>query len=157
MDKYQPIIPHNSPMQAALAQAQNAIKKGEIPVGAIIINTVNKQIIAQTFNRVEETNDPTAHAELLAIRDATRILGQKQLKICDMYVTLEPCTMCAAAISLARLRRVYFAAYDTKSGGIEHGAKFFQQHTCHYKPEVIGGLHENESTKLLKNFFKGKR
>jgi tRNA(adenine34) deaminase len=145
------------PMKLALDLARFAKEKGEVPVGAVIIDTTNLQIIAQTFNRIEKNKDPTAHAEMLAIRDATIASGQKWLETCDMYVTLEPCAMCAAAISLARIRRIYFGAYDPKSGGVEHGAKVFEQITCHHKPEVIGGINELEAAQLLKDFFKKKR
>jgi tRNA(Arg) A34 adenosine deaminase TadA len=145
------------PMEVALEQARLAKKKGEVPVGAVIIDASNDQIIAQTYNHMEQNRDPIAHAEILAIREATILKGQKWLEKCDMYVTLEPCTMCAAAISLARIRRIYFGAYDIKSGGIEHGARFFEQITCHHKPEIIGGINEVVSTKLLKDFFNNKR
>ena len=153
----QHILLQKLPMKVALGQARAARKRDEVPVGAVIIDTNSGQIIAQTSNRMEEDRDPTAHAELLAIREATIAYGQKRLKTCDMYVTLEPCTMCAAAISLARIRRLYFAAYDPKSGGVEHGARVFERITCHHKPEVIGGMNEVEAAKLLKNFFKDKR
>lgn len=144
-------------MEVALDLARLAMEKGEVPVGAVIIDKKNNQIIAQTYNQVEENKDPIAHAEILAIREATLSQGRKWLETCDMYVTLEPCAMCAAAISLARIRRIYFGAYDFKSGGVEHGAKFFEQITCHHKPEVIGGLNEAASKELLKKFFKNKR
>jgi|TARA_B110000438_G_C15800104_1_gene644719 tRNA(Arg) A34 adenosine deaminase TadA len=144
-------------MELALDQARFAMEQGEVPVGAVIIDTNNCQAIAQAFNRIEKDKDPTAHAELLVIREATIAYGKKWLENCDMYVTLEPCAMCAAAISLARIRRIYFAAYDPKSGGVEHGAKIFEQITCHHKPEVIGGINELEAAQLLRDFFKNKR
>jgi tRNA(Arg) A34 adenosine deaminase TadA len=144
-------------MKVALSQARAAGKRDEVPIGAVIIDASSGQILSQTSNCMEAEKDPTAHAELLAIREATIVRGQKRLENCDIYVTLEPCTMCAAAISLARIRRLYFAAYDPKSGGVEHGARVFERITCHHKPEVIGGLNEGEAVELLKNFFKDKR
>ncbi len=149
--------PEPTPMELALRQARAAGERGEVPVGAVIVEGGSGQLIAQAGNLTEEDNDPTAHAEMLVIREATGNLGRARLENCDMYVTLEPCAMCAAAISLARIRRLYFAAYDAKSGGVEHGAKVFDHATCHHKPEVIGGLSENEAAALLKNFFKDKR
>ena len=144
-------------MEVALGLARLAKKNGEVPSGAVIIDEKNGQIIAKAYNQVEKKKDPIAHAEILAIKEATYFKGQKWLETCDMYVTLEPCTMCAAAISLARIRRIYFGAYDFKSGGIEHGSMVFEQITCHHKPEVIGGMNETESKELLKDFFKNKR
>ncbi len=144
-------------MELALDQARAAGEMGEVPVGAVIIDGGTGQMIAQAGNRTEEDNDPTAHAEMLAIRDATAAQGSARLENCDMYVTLEPCAMCAAAISLARIRRLYFAAYGPKSGGVEHGAKVFEHATCHHKPEVIGGLGEIEAAQLLTDFFKDRR
>ena len=144
-------------MMVALGQARAAGKRDEVPVGAVIVDASSGQILSKTYNRMEEKKDPTAHAELLAIREATNVRGQKRLENCDIYVTLEPCTMCAAAISLARIRRLYFAAYDPKSGGVEHGARVFERITCHHKPEIIGGMNEGEAVELLRNFFKDKR
>ena len=149
--------PQSTPMDLALGEARAASGRGEVPVGAVIVDSDTGKIIASAGNRTEEDNDPTAHAEILAIRNATSTQGQTRLENFDLYVTLEPCAMCAAAISLARVRRLYFAAYDPKSGGVEHGAKVFEHATCHHKPEVIGGLNESEAAELLKEFFKEKR
>jgi tRNA(adenine34) deaminase len=149
--------PQSTPMDLALGEARAAGGRGEVPVGAVIVDSDTGKIIASAGNRTEEDNDPTAHAEILAIRNATSTQGQTRLENFDLYVTLEPCAMCAAAISLARIRRLYFAAYDPKSGGVEHGAKVFEHATCHHKPEVIGGLNESEAAELLKEFFKEKR
>ena len=147
----------STPMDLARGEARLAAERGEVPVGAVIVDAVSGQVIAAAGNRTEEDNDPTAHAELLAIRHATGNEARTRLENCDLYVTLEPCAMCAAAISLARIRRLYFAAYDPKSGGVEHGAKVYEHATCHHRPEVIGGLSESEAAGLLKDFFKGKR
>ncbi|MBT3305215.1 MAG: nucleoside deaminase [Alphaproteobacteria bacterium] len=144
-------------MDTALTEARLAGERGEVPVGAVIIEAATGQVVATAGNRTEADNDPTAHAELLAIRIATRATGQTRLENYDLYVTLEPCAMCAAAISFARIRRLYFAAYDPKSGGVEHGAKVYEHATCHHKPEVIGGMQETDAAALLKDFFKGKR
>jgi tRNA(Arg) A34 adenosine deaminase TadA len=143
-------------MQLALAQARDAAARGEVPVGAVIASSHNR-IIASSHNRIIEQRDPTAHAELLAIREACRALGSERLPECDLYVTLEPCAMCAAAISFARVRRLYFGAYDPKGGGVEHGARFFTQETCHHAPEVIGGVMEAECGEILKAFFAARR
>lgn len=146
-----------TPMQRALAQARAAAGRGEVPVGAVIVDVDTGNPVAAAGNLTEEQCDPTAHAEMLAIREATSIQGGPRLENCDIYVTLEPCAMCAAAISFARLRRLYFGAYDAKSGGVEHGAKVFDHDTCHHKPEVIGGVNETEAAELLKDFFKQRR
>jgi tRNA(Arg) A34 adenosine deaminase TadA len=114
-------------------------------------------IIAAAHNLVVTQHDPTAHAELLAIRSACAALGSERLTDCDLYVTLEPCPMCAQAISFARIRRVYFGAYDEKGGGVENGARIFSQHSCHHKPEIYGGIQESECAQLLKDFFKDRR
>ena len=142
-------------MQQALALAKQAASDGEVPVGAVIVK--DGEIIAQASNLTETDNDPSAHAELLAIRAASKRLGSPRLPDCDLYVTLEPCTMCASAISFARIRRLYFGAYDAKGGGVEHGAKFYHQPTCHHAPEVIGGMMESETSQLLKEFFASRR
>jgi len=142
-------------MHAALEQARLAAARGEVPVGAVIVQ--NSVIIAASGNRVVECDDPTAHAEMLVIRAACTAIGNARLNECDLYVTLEPCPMCATAISFARIRRVYFGAYDPKGGGVEHGARIFHQPTCHHTPEVIGGLMEGECGLLLKEFFKERR
>ncbi len=141
-------------MKQALNNALKAEISGEVPVGAVIVNGKSGEIIASSGNRVEELKDPTAHAEILVIREAAEKLGQVRLEECDLYVTLEPCPMCAAAISHARIRRLYFGAYDPKSGGVEHGARVFSHKTCHHRPEVYGGIMETDCSNLLKDFFK---
>lgn len=143
-------------MQLAFQEAEAAAARGEVPIGAVLIAPDGK-ILAQAGNRTEADHDPTAHAELLVIREAAKKLNSPRLSDCDLYVTLEPCAMCAAAISFARLRRVYFAAYDPKGGAIDHGPRFFTQPTCHHKPEIIGGLEEARAGELLKTFFAQKR
>lgn len=143
-------------MEQALKEAEKAKSRGEVPIGAVVV-APNGQIIARAGNRCEQDHDPSAHAEILAIRDAGRVLGSARLIDCDLYVTLEPCTMCATAISFARIRRLYFGAYDPKGGGVDHGACFYNQPTCHHKPEVYGGLRETECADLLTTFFKEKR
>lgn len=139
----------------AFDEAMAASERGEVPVGAVIV--LGERVVAREGNRVEERNDPTAHAEILAIRAAGQILGEPRLPQCDLYVTLEPCPMCAAAISLARIRRLYFGAYDPKSGGVDHGPRIFSHPTCHHRPEVIGGLDEERSALLLRQFFQERR
>lgn len=143
-------------MEIALHMAQEAARSGEVPVGAVLVDG-RGEILAQAHNRVEADTDPTAHAEMRVIREATRKQGQKFLEGCDLYVTLEPCAMCAQAIAFARIRRVYYGAFDPKGGGVDHGARVFAQATCHHKPEVYGGLMEKESAGLLKDFFEHKR
>jgi len=143
-------------MTRAFAEAEAAGWRGEVPVGAVLIGA-DGALIAASGNRVEEKHDPTAHAEMVVLREATAKLGAKQLDGCDLYVTLEPCPMCAAAISLARIRRLYFGAYDPKGGGVEHGARIFDQPTCHHRPEVYGGIDENRAAALLRAFFQAKR
>ena len=145
------------PMELALAHAEAAAGRGEVPVGAVIVDSVTGTILAAAGNRTEELADPTAHAEVLAIREACAGRGEPRLPDCDLYVTLEPCGMCAAAISFARLRRVYFGAYDVKGGGVEHGPRFFHQATCHHAPEIYGGLEERRAAELLKEFFRRRR
>lgn len=142
-------------MRAALAEARQAAAAGEVPVGALVV--LDGQVLARGQNRVQRDLDPTAHAELLAIRTACRVLGQKQLPGAALYVTLEPCAMCAQAASLARIGRLVFAAYDPKGGGVEHGARVFDRATCHHRPEVVGGLMEEEASRLLRGFFLEKR
>jgi len=144
-------------MEIALNEARAAAERGEVPVGAVLVDETSGDIIAQSGNRTEELNDPTAHAEILAIRQGGRRLGTPRLENCDLYVTLEPCAMCATAISFARLRRLHFGAYDPKGGGVDHGAKIFDQPTCHHRPEVIGGHREAEAGELLKAFFMKRR
>ena len=143
-------------MQRALAQARQAGARGEVPIGAVIIGP-DGAILAQESNRTEQLKDPTAHAEMLAIRAAAAQLGAPRLIDCDIYVTLEPCPMCAQAISFARLRRLYFGAADAKGGGVEHGPRIFAQATCHHRPELYGGIEENAAAALLRDFFKQRR
>ena len=142
-------------MKVALEQAVKAAELGEVPVGAVIVH--NGKTLNAFGNEILKTKDPTAHAEMLAIRTAAKELGQVRLTECDLYVTLEPCPMCAQAISLARIHRLYFGAYDPKGGGIEHGPRIFDQSTCHHKPEIIGGIQEKECAKVLLDFFKNRR
>lgn len=142
-------------MGQALAEAEAAGKAGEVPIGAVLV--LDGQVIARAGNRVERDHDPTAHAELLAIREAARQLDAKRLPEADLYVTLEPCPMCAQAIAFARLRRLYFAAYDPKGGGVDHGPRIFEQPTCHHRPEVLGGIQELDAARLLRDFFKERR
>jgi len=144
------------PMSLALAEAAAAARTGEVPVGAVLVDAAGR-VLARAGNRVEADRDPTAHAELLAIRAAAAVRGEPRLPDCDLYVTLEPCPMCAAAIAFARLRRVYFAAYDPKGGGVEHGPRIFDQPTCHHRPEVYGGIDEAASASLLRRFFQERR
>jgi len=145
-----------APMELALAEARAAAARGEVPVGAVLVGT-NGDIVARAGNRTRELNDPSAHAEMLVIREACRVLGSERLNDHDLYVTLEPCAMCAAAISFARIRRLYFGAGDEKGGGVEHGARFFGQPTCHHAPEVYGGIAERDCADLLKSFFRERR
>ncbi|GIK97405.1 MAG: tRNA-specific adenosine deaminase [Alphaproteobacteria bacterium] len=144
-------------MAIALAEAAAAAGRGEVPVGAVVVDGATGAVLARAGNRVEELRDPTAHAELVALRAAAQARGQKWLEGCDLYVTLEPCPMCAAAISLARIRRLYFGAYDPKSGGVDHGARVFDHPTCHHRPEVYGGISETAAAELLKAFFWDRR
>ncbi|MGH9848103.1 MAG: nucleoside deaminase [Blastocatellia bacterium] len=143
-------------MSLAFAEAEAAGERGEVPVGAVVTDGAGA-ILAQAGNRTLEHKDPTAHAELLAIRDAARKLGSERLTGCDLHVTLEPCAMCAAAISFARIRRLYFAASDEKMGAVEHGPRFFSQDTCHHAPEVYGGIGEERARVLLRAFFRARR
>lgn len=143
-------------MIRAIELAKEAGEAGEVPVGAVIVGK-DGEIIAEARNRMEELSDPTAHAEILAIRLACEKLGSPRLINCDLYVTLEPCTMCAGALSFARVRRLYFGAFDPKGGGVEHGACFFDKETCHHRPEVYSGICEEECAKLLKDFFASRR
>jgi len=143
-------------MDVALELARTAALLGEVPVGAVIVDPQGS-ILARAHNRVLLDHDPTAHAELLAIRAAAREIGNERLTRCDLYVTLEPCAMCAQAIAFARIRRLYFGAADPKGGGVSHGARIFQQPTCHHRPEVYEGIGEAEAGRLLKAFFREKR
>ena len=142
----------HSYMELALEVAERAAARGEVPVGAVIVQ--DGKLLVRAGNRVEADNDPTAHAEILAIRAAAEMLDTPRLAVCDLYVTLEPCAMCAAAISMARIRRLYFGAYDPKGGGVENGPRFFGQPTCHHAPDVYGGIAESECGELLKEFFR---
>jgi tRNA(adenine34) deaminase len=146
----------DTPMALAFAEAEKAGWRGEVPVGAALVDA-DGTVIAASGNRVEAECDPTAHAEMLVLRAGAAALGQKLLDGCDLYVTLEPCPMCAAAISLARIRRLYFGAYDPKSGGVEHGPRIFDQPTCHHRPEVYGGIDERRAGALLRAFFRERR
>ena len=149
--------PELAPMELAFHEARAAAEVDEVPVGAVLVDSASGEVLARAHNRVEALHDPTAHAEMLAIGAAARRLGLKRLTGADLYVTLEPCPMCAAAISLARLRRLYFGAYDAKGGGVEHGPRIFEQPTCHHRPEVVGGLDETRCAALLKAFFAARR
>ncbi len=144
-------------MARAIAEAEAASRRGEVPVGAVLVVVATGEVVAAAGNRVEALADPTAHAEMLAIRAGARLLGAPRLMACDLYVTLEPCAMCAAAISLARLRRLYFGAYDAKGGAVEHGPRLFTQPTCHHRPEVYGGLAESDCAGVLQAFFRARR
>src|SRR5271154_6262018 len=145
-----------SPMNLALAEAEEAARIGEVPVGAVLVDAKG-HVLAKAGNRVETASDPTAHAEILALREAARVRGLPRLEDCDLYVTLEPCALCAAAISFARIRRLYFGASDPKGGAVENGVKFFASPTCHHKPEVYSGIGEIEASTLLTDFFKARR
>ena len=145
----------NSHMLAALAEAEAAAARGEVPVGAVVV--AGGQVLARSGNRTRELNDPTAHAEMLAIRAACAVVGSERLPEADLYVTLEPCPMCATAISFARIRRLYFGAADPKGGGVEHGPRIFSQPSCHYAPESYGGIEELRSAELLQAFFASRR
>lgn len=142
-------------MDLAFQQARAAALRGEVPVGAVLAQ--GGVVLAATGNRVEELSDPTAHAEILALRAAAAGLNQSRLEGCDLYVTLEPCPMCAAALAHARIRRLYFAAYDPKGGGVEHGARVYDHSTCHHRPEIYGGLRESEAAEMLRTFFRDRR
>jgi tRNA(adenine34) deaminase len=146
-----------NPMALALAEAEAAAARGEVPVGAVLVDGASGAVLAAAGNRVEELADPTAHAEMLVLREAAGKRGSARLEQCDLYVSLEPCAMCAAAIAFARLRRLYFGAYDPKGGAVEHGPRFFQQPTCHHRPEVYGGIEEIRAGALLRRFFEERR
>ncbi|WFR95921.1 nucleoside deaminase [Rhizobium tumorigenes] len=142
-------------MALALDEARAAGQRGEVPIGAVVV--FDNTVIARAGNRTRELNDVTAHAEIVAIRLASATLGQERLVDADLYVTLEPCTMCAAAISFARIRRLYYGAEDPKGGGIDNGVRFFAQATCHHSPEVYSGLAESDASDILKAFFQARR
>ncbi|MDH5723237.1 MAG: nucleoside deaminase [Alphaproteobacteria bacterium] len=144
-------------MRAAMEEAKAAALRDEVPIGAVIVDPITQKIIARAGNRTRELNDPSAHAEILVIREACRLAGAQRIPDLDLYVTLEPCAMCTGAISFARIKRIIFAATDQKGGGILHGGKFYEQPTCHHKPEVLHGLMQEEAGTILKEFFKMKR
>ena len=146
-----------SPMARAFAAAEAAGARGEVPIGAVVVEAATGRVLAAAGNRTKEDHDPTAHAELLAIRAAARVLGSERLTDCDLYVTLEPCPMCAQAISFARIRRLYYGAFDPKGGGVEHGPRLYAQPTCHHAPEVYGGIEESRAGELLRGFFRERR
>jgi tRNA(Arg) A34 adenosine deaminase TadA len=143
-------------MLRALSEAEAAAERGEVPIGAVVVNP-DGTVLAAAGNRTRELNDPTAHAEVLAIRAACADLGSERLIGCDLYVTLEPCPMCAAAISFARVRRLYYGASDPKGGGVEHGARVFNHPTCHHAPELYPGIEEGRAVAILRKFFAGRR
>lgn len=145
------------PMNRAITEAKKAFLEEEVPVGAVIVDIFSGKIIATAHNEMVKRKDPTAHAELLAIQRACLIKGKGRLEDCDIYVTLEPCPMCAQAMSFARLRRVYFGAYDPKGGGVDHGPRIFNSSSCHHTPETMGGIDEQKCSQLLIEFFKKKR
>jgi len=142
-------------LRLALAEAAAAGNRGEVPVGAIVVR--DGEVLARAGNRVVELRDPTAHAEILVLREAAKLLDRPRLDGCDLWVSLEPCPMCAAAIALSHIRRLHFGAYDPKGGGVDHGPRIFDQPTCHHRPEVVGGLAEAECAALLKEFFRARR
>ena len=142
-------------MDLALKAAENAGKTGEVPIGCVIV--LNGEVIAEAGNRTLTDRDPTAHAEILAIRQAAEAIGSERLVDCDLYVTLEPCTMCAGAISFARIRRLYYGAADAKGGAVDSGVRFFASPTCHHVPEVYSAVGESEAATLLREFFKARR
>ena len=143
-------------MARALAEAEAAAVLGEVPVGAVLVDSAGR-VVAAAGNRVEAKQDPTAHAEMLVLRAGAKRLGAKHLADCDLWVTLEPCAMCAAAIAHAHLRRLYFGAYDPKGGAVEHGPRLFDQSTIHHRPEIYGGIYEQPAAELLRTFFRDRR
>jgi tRNA(adenine34) deaminase len=145
----------DDPMSVAFEEARSAELRGEAPIGAALIR--DGAVIASAGNRTRELSDPTAHAEMIVIREAAAKLGSERLVGCDLYATLEPCAMCAGAISHARVRRLYYAASDPKGGAVDHGPRFFRSPTCHHAPEVYGGLRESEAAAMLKTFFAARR
>ncbi|MBO0711063.1 MAG: nucleoside deaminase [Acetobacteraceae bacterium] len=145
-----------SPMEHALNEARGAAGRGEVPVGAVVTGA-DGVVLASAGNEVEARRDASAHAELLALRAAATRLGRPRLSDCDLYVTLEPCPMCAQAASLFRVRRIVFGAYDPKGGGVEHGPRLFEASSCHHRPEVVGGVREREAASLLQEFFAARR
>lgn len=147
----------NMHMSCALEAAKEASTRGEVPVGAVVVHGPTNEVLSVASNRVLELKDPTAHAEVLAIREACKKIKSERLIDCDLYVTLEPCPMCAQAISFARIRRLYYAASDEKGGGVDHGAIVFNAKSCHHKPEVYGDIMAGPAAKILKDFFKERR
>ena len=144
------------PMALALAEAEAAAARGEVPVGAVLV-AADGTVLARDGNRVVEQGDPTAHAELLVLRAAARRLGAPRLVDCDLHVTLEPCPMCAYAVALARIRRLYYGAADPKAGGVDHGPRIFHRSACHHRPEVYGGIGERRAAELIRDFFRARR
>lgn len=144
-------------MLHCLNLAQKAAEQDEVPIGAIVVDRQSGEIISEAYNLSEHVLDATAHAEIIAIRKACETLGTNRLRGMDLYVSLEPCTMCAAAISMARIEHLYFGAFDIKGGAVTNGVKFYEAQTCHHRPEVIGGILEAQCSMILKNFFKAKR
>ncbi|MDA0702349.1 MAG: nucleoside deaminase [Proteobacteria bacterium] len=144
-------------MDMALAEARAAAERGEVPVGAVLVDGARRAVLAAAGNEVEARTDPTAHAEMLVIRAGAEALATPRLTECDLYVTLEPCPMCAAALSFVRIRRLYYGASDPKGGGVEHGPRIYDHETCHHAPEVYGGIDEERAGALLKEFFKERR
>jgi tRNA(Arg) A34 adenosine deaminase TadA len=144
-------------MAMALTEAEAAAARGEVPVGAVLVDSATGEVLARAGNDVESASDPTAHAEMLVLRRAAAAAGAPRLVGCDLYVTLEPCAMCAAAIAFARIRRLYYGAGDPKGGGVVHGARIFEQPTCHHRPEIYSGLSESRAGELLKAFFRDRR
>jgi tRNA(adenine34) deaminase len=149
------MFPLPDPMRAALDAARAAAEAGEVPVGAVVVR--GGEIVATAANAPRTLHDPTAHAEIRAIREAARLLGRDRLEDCDLWVTLEPCAMCAGAIAHARIARLYYAASDPKGGAVEHGPRFFAQPTCHHRPELYSGIGESEAGALLRSFFRERR
>jgi tRNA(adenine34) deaminase len=142
-------------MEIAFAEAELAVAAGEVPIGAVVVR--DGEVVARAYNRTLTDADPTAHAEMLVLRAAATAVGNERLSDCDLYVTLEPCTMCAAAISLARIRRLYYGAADPKGGAVESGLRFFASPTCHHKPEIYSGIGEERAGQMLKTFFASRR
>ncbi len=142
-------------MEIAFAEAELAVATGEVPIGAVVVR--DGEVVARAYNRTLTDKDPTAHAEMLVLRAAATAVGNERLAGCDLYVTLEPCTMCAAAISLARIRRLYYGAADPKGGAVESGVRFFAAATCHHRPEIYSGIGEERAAQLLKTFFASRR
>ena len=147
--------PRNPFMDKALDEARQAAAAGEVPVGCVIVR--NGEVLAVSSNRTLTDRDPTGHAEMLAMREAAATIGSERLTDCDLYVTLEPCAMCAAAISFARIRRLYYGASDPKGGAVDNGVRFFSSPTCHHRPDIYGGVGESEAAQLLRDFFKARR